>query len=176
MKYFQEKDGGWVYRGGSGALASRVVTFAMIISCISMLAIPFLLWMAGKRTGSDFRTEMLVIPLVGMPATVVSLVFVRKRMASIGTVRVDYMSGMISFGGQAPGGLSAREMPTASVGGLVVVPPGSGGTGYSGIGGGQWKVSLKVGDETFPVISFRDRGSAADFAGELSGLISVQVD
>jgi len=169
MRYFQEKDGGWVYRGGAGALASRVVTLAMIFSCISMLAIPFVLWMAGKRTGSDFRSEMLVIPLVGLPATVVSLVFLRRRMASLGTIRVDYMSGLVSFAVQSAGGVSAsREVPTASIDRLLLVPPGS--------GSGQWTISLKVGEETFRLTSFRDSGSATDFAGELSGLISVPVD
>jgi hypothetical protein len=115
LEYFREKQGAYVFAGGSLGAAGKVVTFSMVISMLAMIGVSLFLWFSVKISPGKVDPIAPLIPIFTLPGTMAALYFVRKRMGGLGTITVDCMNGKVLFGTLMSGAMSRKEIPTASI-------------------------------------------------------------
>jgi hypothetical protein len=163
LEYFREKEGAYIFAGGSLGTARKVVTFSMLISMLAIISVSLFLWFSVRNSAGKVDPIAPLIPVFTLPGTMAALFFVRKRMDGLGTIRVDYMGGKVIFGLLSSGTMSRKEVQTASIRSIMLSRTAS---GHRGVG-------METADGSFHLVTLRDPDLAAGMARELSGLISV---
>jgi hypothetical protein len=175
LLYFMEEQGKYVYRSSAGLLRKKVLTFVISTSILLPLIILAAFLFILKKEGQGFNFVLVpVILAIMIPSDAVMLMFMRRRMESMGTVVLDYVQGLLTFN-RGGSGMGMTRVRTGEIDGLEVSGNDPSGNALLAQGGVYHVRLVMSGGEGYDIIWLQKREDALAAAGELASILSVSV-